>query len=365
MIFLVYHLNFKVGNQVTSEKSVKLLGINIDNKISFDEHVSSLCKKASNQLNTISRLQRYLSFKEKEVLINSFVSTNLNYCSLIWRFRWDNSVRKIEQIQAKALRILYSDLDSDYKTLLEKSAKCTVKAIERHRTLGSGVFKTVTNLNRGETFCLLLITFCSLFVTLSSLPVAFYSLFLRFRSLHFTIFSLLVNFFSLLVTFCSLFVTFCSLLVTFCLVLVSLRSLLVTYCWLLFARCSLLFVHCLLLFTWYFSLFARCSLLYACWSLDFACCSLLFARCLLLFDCCLLLFARYSLLFACWLLICPWLVTFCSLFITFCSLLVTFWLLFCREPVKACFFRKKLRSTRYQKFSRILKTCKVRLEVVI
>ena len=328
MIFLVYRLNFKVGNQVTSEKSIKLLGINIDNKTSFDEHVSLLCKKASNQLNTISRLQRYLGFKEKKVFINSFVSTNLNYCSLIWRFCWDNSVRKIEQIQAKVLRILYSD----YKTLLDKSAKCTVKA-KRHKTLGSEVFKTVTNLNRGETFCLLLITFCSLLVTLSSLPVVFCSLFLRFRSLHFTIFSLLVNFFSLLATFCSLFVTFCSLLVTFCLVRVSLRSLFVTYCWLLFARCSLLFVRCLLLFAWCFLFFARCSLLYAC-------CSLLFARCLLLFDCCLLLFARYSLLFACWLLICPWLVTFCSLFITFCSLLVTFWLLFCRELLKpACLER--------------------------
>ena len=45
-----YTLNID-GNQVTSEKSMKLLGINIDNKISFVEHVSSLCKKASNQLN--------------------------------------------------------------------------------------------------------------------------------------------------------------------------------------------------------------------------------------------------------------------------------------------------------------------------
>ena len=74
------------GNQVTSEKSIKLLVINIDNKLSFDEHVSSLCKKASNHLNKISRLHKYLGFKEKEVLINSFVYDNFNYCPLIWPF---------------------------------------------------------------------------------------------------------------------------------------------------------------------------------------------------------------------------------------------------------------------------------------
>ena len=45
-----YALNID-GNQVTSEKSVKLISINIDNKLSFDEHFSSLWKKASNQRN--------------------------------------------------------------------------------------------------------------------------------------------------------------------------------------------------------------------------------------------------------------------------------------------------------------------------
>ena len=56
-----YTLNID-RNQVTSDKSVKLLRINIDNKLSFN----GLCKKASNQLNAISRLCRYLGFKKKK-----------------------------------------------------------------------------------------------------------------------------------------------------------------------------------------------------------------------------------------------------------------------------------------------------------
>ena len=33
---------------INSEKSVKLLGIEIDNKLSFEQHISTLCNKASN-----------------------------------------------------------------------------------------------------------------------------------------------------------------------------------------------------------------------------------------------------------------------------------------------------------------------------
>ena len=68
-----------INNQtINSENCVKLLGIKIDNTLSFSKHISTLCKRASNQLNAIGRIQKYMGFKEKEVLINS-----LSYLILI------------------------------------------------------------------------------------------------------------------------------------------------------------------------------------------------------------------------------------------------------------------------------------------
>ena len=58
---------------INSENSVKLLGIEIDNRLSFEKHIFTLCNKASNQLNAIARIQKLMGFKEKEVLLNSFV----------------------------------------------------------------------------------------------------------------------------------------------------------------------------------------------------------------------------------------------------------------------------------------------------
>ena len=68
---------------INSENSVKLLGIEIDDKLSFEQYISTLCNKASNQLNAIGRIQKFMSLKEKEVPLNSFVCSNFNYCPLV------------------------------------------------------------------------------------------------------------------------------------------------------------------------------------------------------------------------------------------------------------------------------------------
>ena len=59
-----YPLNINL-EVINSENCVKLLGVEIDNKLSFEKHISTLGKKASNQLNTISRIQKFMGFKER------------------------------------------------------------------------------------------------------------------------------------------------------------------------------------------------------------------------------------------------------------------------------------------------------------
>ena len=50
--------NFQVDNEVTkSVSSVELPGIQIDDKLNFNLHISKICKSAANQLNTSIRLK--------------------------------------------------------------------------------------------------------------------------------------------------------------------------------------------------------------------------------------------------------------------------------------------------------------------
>ena len=51
----------KIGNQEIAEsKSVKLLGVTIDNKLDFNEHVTNILKKENQQLHDLARIAKYL-----------------------------------------------------------------------------------------------------------------------------------------------------------------------------------------------------------------------------------------------------------------------------------------------------------------
>ena len=91
-------------------------------------------------------MQKFMVFREKEILLNSFVYSIFNYRSRAWHFCSATSVRKIEKIQERALRILYNDFSSDFESILSKSGKSTME-VKRLRTLVLEVFKTLHNMN--------------------------------------------------------------------------------------------------------------------------------------------------------------------------------------------------------------------------
>ena len=96
----------------------KLLGVVIDQDLSFDGHVSSLCRKAGKRLSTLARLSHYMSLKQRKVLMKSFKEAQFGYCQLIWMFHTRELNRKINHIHERALRIVYRDNSSPFTELL-------------------------------------------------------------------------------------------------------------------------------------------------------------------------------------------------------------------------------------------------------
>ena len=119
---------------IKSVSSVELLNIQIDDRLNFNLHISKICKSAANQLNTLIRIKQFLSFHTKEILINSYIISNLNYCPLVWMFSSTQSINKIQNLQKQALRFLYDDFEASYGDLLSKRGNSKMN-VRRLRTL--------------------------------------------------------------------------------------------------------------------------------------------------------------------------------------------------------------------------------------
>ena len=111
--------NIKIGNdEITGENSVKLLGITIDNKLSFNEHAKNICKKANQKLYALSRIAKYIQSDKLRIIMKAFIDSQFNYCSLTWMFHSRQINAKINKLHERALRIVYKDQKLTFEQLL-------------------------------------------------------------------------------------------------------------------------------------------------------------------------------------------------------------------------------------------------------
>ena len=111
--------DIKIGNDViTSETSVKLLGVTIDNKLNFNEHVDNICKKANNKLQALARIAKYLSPGKLRIIMKIFIESQFNYYPLTWMFHSRQLNSNLNKLHERALRIVHKNPNLTFLQLL-------------------------------------------------------------------------------------------------------------------------------------------------------------------------------------------------------------------------------------------------------
>ena len=119
--------NLKVGDEfISNTSSEKLLGIKIDQEFNFNEHVTSLCKKASQKLNALSRIAFAMTFDQRRLIVNSFINSQFSYCPIIWMFHNRKLNQRINQIHERGLRMIYKEYELSYEQLLVKDNSVSI-----------------------------------------------------------------------------------------------------------------------------------------------------------------------------------------------------------------------------------------------
>lgn len=139
----------KINNIVIKlNKFATILGIEVDDKLNFEKHVSTISKKANSHLNALCKIVNVLGQKEKEILINIFVCFNSNYCPLIWHFSALKCLRRVKKDQERCLRSLFNKHINNYLQLLEisKTPTMTVKCLGNRNIKNNLSIATLSNI---------------------------------------------------------------------------------------------------------------------------------------------------------------------------------------------------------------------------
>ena len=103
---------FLNGTEIKCEGSLKLQGVTIDYQLNFDLHISNICKKAARQINVLLRLSKFLTIETKYLIYKSFIRSRFIFRPLVWHFCSKTSSAMIENLQYRALQLVFNDFDS-------------------------------------------------------------------------------------------------------------------------------------------------------------------------------------------------------------------------------------------------------------
>ena len=111
---------------IESEDEQVLLGITGDSSLTFENHINSIYKKASQKLDTLARTTPYMNIQKRRTIVKSFVTSQFSYCLFIRIFYSRRLNNKINSIHERAPRITYQDNTSTFQELLNKDNSVSI-----------------------------------------------------------------------------------------------------------------------------------------------------------------------------------------------------------------------------------------------
>ena len=120
-LLVINHENVSVNlgtENIICSSSVNLLGIQIDDKLDFNEHVSKLCKKGNQNLHAFARISKFLNKDKLKLITRTFITSQFNYAPLTWMFHSRTLNNKINRLHERALRLIYEDEIYPFKNYL-------------------------------------------------------------------------------------------------------------------------------------------------------------------------------------------------------------------------------------------------------
>ena len=109
-----------------SEEMSKLLGVNVDKNLKFEEYINLIIKKGKQKLYALMRISKFITQEKIRTLVAAFIESQFNHCPMAWMFHSRTLNNKINKLHERALRLVYKDKSLTFKQLLDKDQSFSI-----------------------------------------------------------------------------------------------------------------------------------------------------------------------------------------------------------------------------------------------
>ena len=115
-----------MGSSIKAIEEKALLGVRIDNDVTFTKHVTSISCKANQKLHALIGGSKYVSLQKRCILTKSFITLQFNYCPIVRKCHSRSRNNKVNNSHEKDLCIFYQDFQWSFSALLVKDNSFTI-----------------------------------------------------------------------------------------------------------------------------------------------------------------------------------------------------------------------------------------------
>ena len=94
------------GKQLSIVPNAKLLGLEIDKKLTFVAHVDNLCKKFSQRIGALRKVRAFFPLQQRILYYDSMIRPVMTYVSAIWACCDQESLGRALKLRKRAARII-------------------------------------------------------------------------------------------------------------------------------------------------------------------------------------------------------------------------------------------------------------------
>jgi hypothetical protein len=101
------NLKITINNtEIENVQSQKVLGVFINNDLTWNTHILHVCSKLNSKLALLKRVSSFLTLDMKKLFYNAYIMPQFDYCSTIWVKEKGKEINKLLKIQKRAARII-------------------------------------------------------------------------------------------------------------------------------------------------------------------------------------------------------------------------------------------------------------------